>query len=158
MRKIAKLDAIFNLFSFMQSSSFLKPAGFQEIDHTADWAYCIWGQSLEELFIQAALGLYALAGVQLASSPRIVRELQLKGVDSESLLVAWLNELLYLHEDEGLGFDQFEILQLNRETLHVRISGAPVENWLKVIKAVTYHNLSIQTTAAGLEATLVLDV
>ncbi|MBW4493030.1 MAG: archease [Oscillatoria princeps RMCB-10] len=142
----------------MKNSGFFKEAGFEEIDHTADWAYRIWGPNLEELFIQGALGLFALAGADLEPEPVVVRELQLRGVDSESLLVAWLNELLYLQESEGLGFNQFDIGHLDRHSLHVRVTGAPVRSWLKFIKAVTYHDLSIRTGEAGLEATLVIDV
>lgn len=143
----------------MQSPDFLNSvAGFEEVEHTADWAYRVWGQNLAELFIQAAKGLYAIASVQVGSTSPISRNIQLKGVDYESLLVAWLNELLYLHESEGLGFNQFEILHLDRQTLQVKVSGAPVKNWNKLIKAVTYNNLTIQTTEKSLEATLVLDV
>ncbi len=32
--------------------------GFQEIDHTADWAYRVWADRLDNLFTQAAEGLY----------------------------------------------------------------------------------------------------
>lgn len=133
-------------------------AGFEEVEHTADWAYRVWGQDLETLFIQAAIALNSLTGVLLAREPIVEREIQLLGVDSESLLVAWLNELLYLRESENLGFRQFQILHLDPQTLKIRMRGASVEQWSKYVKAVTYHNLSILKTANGYEATLVLDV
>ena len=131
---------------------------FEEIEHTADWAYRVRGKNLAELFIQAALGLYSLVGMQLASGERIMRSLQLKAIDRESLLVAWLNELLYLHESEGLGFDQLEIQHLDRTSIQAKVTGATTQQWLKDIKAVTYHNLAIRETESGLEVTLVLDV
>ncbi|MDJ0703937.1 MAG: archease [Leptolyngbyaceae cyanobacterium MO_188.B28] len=133
-------------------------SGFQEIDHTADWAYQVWGKSLAELFTHAAQGLYALVGVELATEPRVVRTIHLTGVDSESLLVAWLNELIHLHESENLGFDQIEILRLDGAALQAEVRGAPTQQWLKDIKAATYHNLVIHSTEKGFEATLVLDV
>ncbi len=142
----------------MKSSDLTKPGGFEEIEHTADWAYRVWGQSLEELFTQAAQGLYHLVGVQLAQESQVVREIRLQGIDGESLLVAWLNELLHLHESENLGFDRIEIQQLDRKTLYARVNGAPVQRWLKDIKAVTYHNLAIRSTETGFEVTIVLDV
>lgn len=141
----------------MHPSEFSKP-GFEEIDHTADWAYRVWAPSLEELFIQAAIALFTLAGIQLVEGVQVKREIQLHAIDYESLLVAWLNELLYLREGENLGFDRFEILNLDPQNLKVRLSGALVQDWTKFIKAVTYHNLAIQKTAQGFEATLVLDV
>ncbi|MBD2564348.1 MULTISPECIES: archease [Nostoc] len=142
----------------MNSPNFINSAGFEEVEHTADWAYRVWGQNLTELFIQAAIALYTLADVQLASESAIKRKIQLQGVDHVSLLVAWLNELLYLHESENLGFNQFKILHLDVHSLEAEVTGVNVQNWNKFIKAVTYHNLSIQQTETGLEATLVLDV
>lgn len=132
--------------------------GFKEVDHTADWAYQVWGESLEALFIQAAIGLNTLAGIRLAADPPVVRQLELRGIDHESLLVAWLNELLYLRESENLGFNQFEIFHLDVQHLTVHMQGAPVESWAKYIKAVTYNDLSIRSTASGWETTIVVDV
>ncbi len=91
--------------------------GFEEIEHTADWAYRVWGESLEALFIQAAQGLYCLAGAQLTDQAQVIREIRLQGIDSESLLIAWLNELLHLHDSENLGCDRIEILQLSERSL-----------------------------------------
>jgi SHS2 domain-containing protein len=142
----------------MEGSDLLRPIGFEEVEHTADWAYRVWGETLEELFIQAARGLYYLAGIQLAVAPRITRSIHLQGIDHESLLVAWLNELIHLHESESLGFDDIEILHLDEQTLQAQVAGAPTQQWLKEIKAATYHNLAIRSTELGFEATLVLDV
>ena len=133
-------------------------SGFEEVEHTAEWAYRVWGSSLEELFVRAAGGMYALAGVELENSPRIDRQIYLKGPDRIGLLVAWLNELLFLFESEGLAFDRFEILQLDGDVLRARVSGAAVRGWMKHIKAATYSNLSIRQTDMGVEATIVLDV
>ncbi len=131
---------------------------FEEIEHTADWAYRVKGKNLAELFIQASLGLYSLVGMQLAPGPQTTRSIQLQALDRESLLVAWLNELLYLHESESLGFEQIAIQHLDETTIQATVTGAPTQQWLKDIKAVTYHNLAIRETELGLEVTLVLDV
>ena len=131
---------------------------FEEIEHTADWAYRVRGKNLAELFIQAAWGLYALVGMQLGAGSLTMRSIQLKAIDRESLLVAWLNELLYFHESEGLGFEELEIQHLDQTSLQAKVTGTSTQQWLKDIKAVTYHNLAIQPTESGLEVTLVLDV
>jgi len=142
----------------MQSLKLSQANKFEEIEHTADWSYRVWGENLAELFMQAAAGLYRLAGIRLADEPRVTRDIHLQAIDRESLLIAWLNELLYLHESERLGFDQLEIVHLDETTLHARVIGASTQEWLKDIKAVTYHNLTIRETPSGLEVTLVLDV
>lgn len=144
--------------NLMKSSDSLPLAGFEEVDHTADWAYRVWGRDMRELFVEAAVALYAIAGVALTDADPVIRTVQLNGVDYESLLVAWLNELLYLNESEGLGFRQFDIQQLDAHHLQAQITGAPVQQWTKFIKAMTYHNLAIKPSDRGLEATLVMDV
>lgn len=163
MESVAKISGVFAVLKIisadsMENSSLLNLSGFEEVDFAADWAYRVWGQSLEELLIQAAQGLYSVAGAQIASSPTIMREIQLSSSNSENLLVTWLNELLRLNDTEGLGFNQFKILYLDRETLRISVSGAPVQKWLKFIKAVTYKDRPIRETEAGFEATLILSV
>lgn len=142
----------------MSSSESAQAKSFEEIEHTADWAYRVRGKNLAQLFIHAALGLYSLVGMQIAPGSQLTRTIQLKAIDRESLLVAWLNELLYYHESEGLGFEQIKIEHLDETSLQAKITGAPTRQWLKDIKAVTYHNLSIRDTESGLEVTIVLDV
>jgi SHS2 domain-containing protein len=142
----------------MSNSQSSQLNNFEEIEHTADWAYRVKGYNLADLFIQAAHGLYALVGMELASEVTVTRTIKLEGIDRESLLVAWLNELLYLHESEGLGFVEIEIQHLDETSLQATVRGASTQQWLKEIKAVTYHNLSIEEKESGLEVTLVLDV
>jgi SHS2 domain-containing protein len=131
--------------------------GFRELEHTADWELEVWGPDLPCLFEQAARGMYALKGSRLEPHPRIDRTLNLQAPDLESLLVAFLGELLYLEEVEGLGFDSFD-LQLKGTSLAARIGGAPLKSRGKDIKAVTYHNLAIRKTERGLEVNIVFDV
>lgn len=142
----------------MSSRHCTQPQNFEEIEHTADWAYRVRSKNLAELFVEAAFGLYSLAGMELAPENQITRSIQLQAIDYESLLVAWLNELLYYHESEGLGFEQIQIEHLDETSLQAQITGAPTQQWVKEIKAVTYHNLSIRETEWGWEVTIVLDV
>jgi SHS2 domain-containing protein len=131
--------------------------GFREHEHTADWELEVWASDLSNLLKQAALGMYALAGLRLSSEPRIERRLQLSAPDAESLLVGFLQELLFISEIDGVGFDQFEI-RLVDLTLDAMLVGTSISSISKEIKAVTYHNLQIRNTARGLEARVVFDV
>jgi SHS2 domain-containing protein len=132
--------------------------GFQEVEHTADWAYRIWAPDFPSLFWQAAQGLYTLVHLEVVQIPRLKRTVELQGFDYESLLVAWLNELLSFHQLENLGFDYIQIHHLDGHILQASLEGGAVCRWQKDIKAVTYHNLAIIATDQGLEATLVVDV
>lgn len=131
--------------------------GFEEISHTADWAVRVWAPDLPSLFMEAALAMNALSGVRLQDGARLKREFEAQGSDAESLLVAFLSELVYYQEQEGLAFDAFK-LQVAGTRLQVEMKGAQILSVDKAIKAVTYHNLKILETDQGLETTIVFDV
>ena len=133
------------------------PAGYREIEHTADWQLDVWAPDLGALLEQAARGMYALAGVRLADGPRQAYDLEVPFYDSEGLLVTFLSELLYLGEEQGLAFDTFD-LQITGSRLHAALQGAPLAALNKEIKAVTYHKLAVQQTEHGLEVSIVFDV
>ncbi len=129
---------------------------FEEIEHTADLAFRAYGRDPGELFANAARGMFALAGVELpaASSERRV---EVEGVDCESLLVNWLNELLYLQGRHGEVYIEFEIEEISETRLQARVRGGPAAAHRR-IKAVTFHELEVKRTGEGWQATLVLDV
>jgi len=131
--------------------------GFREVAHTADWELEAWAPDLSGMLEQAARGMYALAGMRLQAGPVQNRTLTIQGSDPENLLVKFLAELLYLNEQEGLAFENFN-LQINGDTLTAEMQGCPVAAQDKEIKAVTYHKLAIQHTAQGLAVNLVFDV
>ena len=135
-------------------------AGFEVIDHTADWSIRVWGRDLAELLRQAALGINTLMiGEDTAVSlPAITRRLTLDADDAESLLVDWLSELAYWAEMEQVIFPEFVLTAVTPTHLQATLHGGPVAELLKHIKAVTYHNLAIIPTANGLETTIVFDV
>jgi SHS2 domain-containing protein len=135
----------------------LSLSGYRENPHTADWELEVWAGDLPGLFEQAARGMYALAGVSLKSGPRQVRHLELEAIDAESLLVQFLEELLYLQAMAGLAFDQFK-LHVSQVKLGADLEGAPLATLQKEIKAVTFHNLHIQKEQRGLVVTIVFDV
>jgi SHS2 domain-containing protein len=131
--------------------------GFEEISHTADWSVRVWAQDLPSLFAESARAMNSLAGMRIGSGPRVKRTFEAEGPDSESLLVAFLSELVYCLEKENLVFDRFE-LQVEGQMLNVEMEGAQIASLDKAIKAVTYHNLRIIETDQGFETTIVFDV
>jgi len=132
--------------------------GFEEISHTADWSVRVWAEDLPSLFAEAARAMNSLAGTVTGTGPRVNRTFESEGSDTESLLVAFLSELVYYQEqDHGLAFDTFE-LKIDGQKLKVEMEGAQIASLDKAIKAVTYHNLKIEETDHGFETTLVFDV
>jgi SHS2 domain-containing protein len=132
-------------------------AGYREHEHMADWELEVWAPDFISLLEQAARGMYALAGVRLQPGLRHAYRVEVEGHDRESLLVKFLQELLYLGEMRGLAFDGFS-LELDGLSLQARLQGAALLHRDKEIKAVTYHNLIVQESERGVEVHLVFDV
>jgi SHS2 domain-containing protein len=132
-------------------------AGFDELRHTADWAMRVWAPDLPGLFSVAARAMNELSGIKLKAKPRISRTFEAAGTDTESLLVAFLSDLVFAAEQEKLAFDTFVVI-LRDGRLKVAMTGAPLESLTKPIKAVTYHNLQIKNTERGYEVEIVFDV
>jgi SHS2 domain-containing protein len=132
--------------------------GFREHPHTADWELEVWAPDLPGLLEQSARGMYALSGMRLQSGLRHNRSITMDSEDAESLLVRFLTELLWLEQEEGIGFDVFKIRLDDQYKLHAELSGSAIATLEKEIKAVTYHNLAVHTEAQGLRVTIVFDV
>jgi len=132
-------------------------AGFRELEHTADWELEVWAPDYIALLEQAARGMYYLSGVRSHPGAGIVHTFRLPPADLETLLVAFLAELLFYQEEQGLVFDTFN-LSLEGDGLHAELHGLPLAGLDKEIKAVTYHKLQIQNTQSGLQTRIVFDV
>jgi len=131
---------------------------FEEIEHTADIAIRVWGRDLAELFANAAYGM----ACQMADVDTVERTIEhtveLQAYDTETLLVAWLGELLYLGERDGCVFIEFDMLDVTPTQLRATVRGGPASGHHGHIKAVTFSDLEIVHTDAGYETTIVFDV
>jgi SHS2 domain-containing protein len=138
------------------------PAGFEIFAVTADHGIHAWGPTLADLFREAARGLFSL---MVAAEGVVCREwipVTATGGDRETLLVAWLNELLYLRETRRVVAGEFRIGRLRETTLSALVGGETADAGRHVllghVKAATYHGLCVCRTEDGWEARVVVDV
>lgn len=120
---------------------------FEIVDHTADVGIRAYGANMNQAFANAARALFSLI-TELDDVAEVVhRDTELTASDEESLLVEWLNELIYLFDVENILFKRFDITQLNNTQLKARSYGEKVDkskHKLKIgVKAATYHMLKI---------------
>lgn len=132
---------------------------FEELDHTADLALRVRGEGLGALFVHAAQGMFHLMRCEVVEGAESVsRHISLEAPDLETLLVEWLNELLYVSESNGECYEQFRVRYLDRNNVRADIIGRPYRVLARNIKAATYSNLHVTETAEGYEATITFDV
>jgi len=130
----------------------------QEIEHTADWSIRVRGGDLRELFANAARGMFGLIADLERVTPGVAHQVELEAFDAETLLVAWLGELLWLNEESDAVWVRYEIAELTSTYLRATVWGGPAPGQWKHIKAVTFHDLAIVETDAGYKVTIVFDV
>jgi SHS2 domain-containing protein len=135
---------------------------YETFDHTADIGLVVRGRTLQELYANAAGGL-----VNLTVDPDGLREeirmtVTVSAADREALLVAWLNELLYLLDTRKFLPRRCQITTLSDTALAAEMAGDTIDpgrhTVRRMVKAATYHGLSL-TQANGLwEARVILDL
>lgn len=131
---------------------------FEEVEHTADRAFRAFGHDLRELFVHAAQAMFDLQGESGRGRATVTRDVSVAGLDRETLLVNWLNELLYLQEVHGESYSRLDIQEISETHLRARVHGRRQPGARRLIKAVTFHNLKVKPSARGWQATLVVDV
>src|SRR5438270_2029835 len=120
---------------------------FELLDHPADIGFRAYGASVEELFANCARALVfiILDPSNIRSAQKVL--LSAAGSDLESLLVNWLNEVLYYVDSKRLAFCSLAVSFPFPFELTCVASGE-VRDRLKhpvrlSVKAVTYHQLKI---------------
>ncbi|NLG28312.1 MAG: archease [Chloroflexi bacterium] len=132
---------------------------FEELPHTADLRLRVTGPDPATLFSNAGQGLCALLRCQAGAAPQPVsRRVTLEADDLETLLVDWLNELLYLIEKHHECYHGFCIERLEGRDLQALALGWTDQHPGRAVKAATYHALRIESGPAGYEAIITLDV
>lgn len=134
------------------------------VEHTSDIGISVIADTLKELFEKSAYGMFSLL-VDKMKEVFCKKKLKIKvdGIDPESLLVNWLNELLYVYNTKKMLFSKFklniysdknrrdknkEILKLSAEIFGEKIIPQK-HNICIEIKSATYHNLKIQRLVSG---------
>jgi SHS2 domain-containing protein len=131
---------------------------FEELPHTADLSIHVWGRDLAALFANAAHGMAHLLAAPGDVVPARAYPIELQAPDVETLLVSWLEELLYLGERDDVLFVRFEVERVTEGALRAVAHGGPVAGYRRSIKAVTFSGLEVVSTDAGCETTIVFDV
>jgi SHS2 domain-containing protein len=128
-------------------------------DHTGEVRLRLEAPTLAALFEEAAMGLAELM-LEVASDTREEREqsVTVEARDREALLVAWLNELVFLSETRGRVYTEVRVHSVSDTRLEASVRGVFPEALRTAVKAATLHGLKVDESADGFTATVVLDV
>jgi protein archease len=136
--------------------------GYEVLEHPADIGFRAYGATLPELFAASAIALLSIADEPAAAEPRGEYRLAVESGDRESLLVDWLNEVLYWYDGKRIAFREFRIDALSDEAVDAVGVGEPRDperhRSRLIVKAVTYHQLKIEQRADSWVAEVYLDI
>jgi SHS2 domain-containing protein len=135
---------------------------WETFEHEADVGLVIRGHDGPELFAQAGLALFDLVCDLEQVEARDRYPLAGEADAVEPLLVDWLNDLVYLFQARGVVCRSFAFPVWSEKAYAAEAFGEPVDPQRHaprdLVKAATYHGLSVAEVQDGLEARVILDV
>jgi SHS2 domain-containing protein len=129
---------------------------YQWVDHTAELELEIDARSEEDVLADAMAALGELLGGGSAP-PAVERRIAVTASDRPALLAAWLEELIFLAENDGFTASVVDWMELREDALEAVVVGE-LDDPPPLVKAVTYHRLMFEPGGAGYVARVVLDV
>jgi SHS2 domain-containing protein len=131
-------------------------------DHTADLGLEVTASTREELYAGAAFALFDLLADLAKVRAGVVREVSITGRDETDLLVNFLRECLYAWNGEGFLMKSCLVHQLTDHSVKALLRGEPFDparhRIKQEIKAITYHQASVQETPDGWKGRVILDI
>jgi len=136
---------------------------FEFFDHTADIGVRVYGNSLAELFENAARAMYEALGRLHKPGSNRQKSVDLQAESVEDLLHDWLADLLYEIEANHVLYDECQFHELTPHRLKATIRGGPIDfarsQTNEEIKAITYHQLRVESQPDGSwRAVVIFDV
>jgi SHS2 domain-containing protein len=132
------------------------------IDHTADFGIHVYGSNSKELFANAAWALFDLITEMDQLTGLDSCHIEVSGDDWCDLMVNWLREVLYLWNGKELLVKKVSILSLSETKLSATVEYDAFNLDRHVIKteikAVTYHQIQVNSSPSGWETMIIFDI
>lgn len=144
----------------------MKKIRFKEIDHTADVGIVAYGESMEEMFVNAAYGMLHISYGNLSIDKDLSLKILVEEPDEYHLLVSWLTEINYLTLTQDFLIHEIKPFRILKSTyslkMETEVTGIQAATFLdfynREIKAVTYHQLKIEKKPTGFECQVIFDI
>ena len=129
---------------------------YRWVEHTGELELSIEAASEVAAFEDALAALGELLGED-GGGEQASREVSASAPDRPTLLAEWLSELAYLAESEGFVPGRAARLELGPQAIEATVEGR-LSTPPHLVKAVTYHRLSLDVRDGVWRGTVVLDV
>jgi SHS2 domain-containing protein len=136
--------------------------GYEYLDISGDAGLRLSGSTLEEVFKEAAVGMYSLiTDIDAVREEKEIR-IETESHSPEGLLVSWLNELIFQFDTYGFVGRRVDIEELGDRRIAARIAGEefdPARHERRLLlKAATYHNMRLERRDGGWQVEVIFDI
>jgi len=140
-------------------------ANYRFIEHTADIACEVSGDTLEELFTASVEAWRSSVVEETMYCNREIKKFKLKASSKEQLLVDFISELNFKLFARNWLFNLVIILEIKQKNdtwiLSTEIEGMPVSQDVEIkqeIKAITFHQMNIEKREDQYHTPIVFDI
>jgi SHS2 domain-containing protein len=135
---------------------------FTVLDISGDIGLTAFGGSLQEAFVNAAIGMYNLmTGLDAVVMTKTI-DVSVENQSSDGLLVSWLNELIFHFDTYGFIGKKIDIKEFSGKRISASIAGEEFDpdrhEGRLLIKAATYHQLRIEKKDERWEISVIFDI
>lgn len=130
---------------------------FRFLDHPGEVELVVDAAGEPEIYGEALHAFAELVEQDTGGRPG-QRHIRLEAPDRVSLLVDWLNELVYLADTDGFVPERIETMSLEGTRLDATVSGRLEAAPSSLVKAATFSGAAFERGAHGWCARIVLDV
>ena len=140
----------------------MEEPSYEVLDISGDVGLKVHGETLEELFINGAVGLYSLITDLSRVKPEKSININVYSESLDGLFVSWLNEIIFQFDTYGFIGREVKIESLTENRIEAIIKGEDFdperhERGL-LLKAATYHNLKIEKRNGIWRAEVIFDI
>ncbi len=146
----------------------MQEPGFKRVEHLSDTGIEFYGDKLEKLFENAAMGMFSIIIDidSVAGKDKIKVNIITDYDNLDDLLVLWLEKIIYHFETASMVFAVFKVDSVKRSGQGYRLKAEMVgENFdsgrheIKIgIKAPTYHQLKIKNNGQKWWGRVIFDI
>ena len=135
---------------------------FKVLDISGDIGLQAYGKSKNEVFINAAIGMYSLITNLDSIKEKKTINVSVESHSLDGLFVSWLNELIFHFDAYGFIGRKIEIGKFSDNKIHATITGEDFDperhEGRLLIKAATYHRLRIEKINDMWETDVIFDI
>ena len=137
---------------------------YEYLDHTADLKIRAHGKTLEQAFVNVAIGAFDFLTDTTKIEKKLEKKISIKTKRLESLLYDFLEELLFMLDTDGLIVSEIMDLRIRENdgiySLQCSALGDNYKNYEVKgnIKSVTYSEMKIENTRDDYVIEVVLDI